>query len=32
MAVGCLSSSEWNAVEPALRQQLMVRMEDGEFW
>ncbi|XP_019467185.1 calpain-1 catalytic subunit-like [Meleagris gallopavo] len=26
------NSSEWNAVEPALRQQLMVRMEDGEFW
>ncbi|KAK1187437.1 CAN1 protein, partial [Pygoscelis papua] len=26
------SSSEWNAVEPALRQQLMVKMEDGEFW
>ncbi|KFU94783.1 Calpain-1 catalytic subunit, partial [Chaetura pelagica] len=26
------NSSEWNAVEPALRQQLMVKMEDGEFW
>uniref|UniRef100_A0A8C3K8K1 Calpain catalytic domain-containing protein n=1 Tax=Calidris pygmaea TaxID=425635 RepID=A0A8C3K8K1_9CHAR len=26
------SSAEWNAVEPALRQQLMVKMEDGEFW
>ncbi|NWW08270.1 CAN1 protein, partial [Oreocharis arfaki] len=25
-------SPEWHAVEPALRQQLMVRMEDGEFW
>ncbi|NWW22740.1 CAN1 protein, partial [Falcunculus frontatus] len=25
-------SAEWHAVEPALRQQLMVRMEDGEFW
>ncbi|NWR62103.1 CAN1 protein, partial [Bucorvus abyssinicus] len=26
------NSAEWNAVEPALRQQLMVKMEDGEFW
>ncbi|XP_052631043.1 calpain-1 catalytic subunit [Harpia harpyja] len=26
------NSSEWNAVEPSLRQQLMVKMEDGEFW
>ncbi|NXN94216.1 CAN1 protein, partial [Rhinopomastus cyanomelas] len=26
------SSSEWNSVDPALRQQLMVKMEDGEFW
>ncbi|NWV37586.1 CAN1 protein, partial [Grantiella picta] len=26
------SSAEWHAVEPALRQQLMVKMEDGEFW
>uniref|UniRef100_A0A8C4PC34 Calpain-1 catalytic subunit n=1 Tax=Dromaius novaehollandiae TaxID=8790 RepID=A0A8C4PC34_DRONO len=26
------NSSEWNAVEPALRQQLVVKMEDGEFW
>ncbi|NWR81294.1 CAN1 protein, partial [Centropus unirufus] len=26
------NSSEWNAVEPALRQRLMVKMEDGEFW
>ncbi|XP_065510172.1 LOW QUALITY PROTEIN: calpain-1 catalytic subunit [Caloenas nicobarica] len=26
------SSAEWDAVEPALRQQLLVRMEDGEFW
>ncbi|NXL77305.1 CAN1 protein, partial [Leptocoma aspasia] len=25
-------SAEWHAVEPALRQQLMVKMEDGEFW
>ncbi|NXC31995.1 CAN1 protein, partial [Campylorhamphus procurvoides] len=26
------SSAEWHAVDPALRQQLMVKMEDGEFW
>ncbi|XP_006265030.1 calpain-1 catalytic subunit [Alligator mississippiensis] len=26
------NSSEWNSVEPSMRQQLMVRMEDGEFW
>ncbi|XP_071657641.1 calpain-1 catalytic subunit isoform X2 [Patagioenas fasciata] len=26
------SSAEWAAVEPALRQQLLVKMEDGEFW
>ncbi|NXV75299.1 CAN1 protein, partial [Atlantisia rogersi] len=25
-------SSEWHAVDPALRQQLVVKMEDGEFW
>ncbi|XP_015679096.1 calpain-1 catalytic subunit [Protobothrops mucrosquamatus] len=26
------SSGEWNAVEPAVGQQLRVKMEDGEFW
>ncbi|XP_036619534.1 calpain-1 catalytic subunit [Trichosurus vulpecula] len=26
------SSSEWNQVDPSDRQQLQVKMEDGEFW
>uniref|UniRef100_A0A8C7DUG9 Calpain 1 n=1 Tax=Naja naja TaxID=35670 RepID=A0A8C7DUG9_NAJNA len=26
------SSGEWNVVEPAVGQQLRVKMEDGEFW
>ncbi|NWS17084.1 CAN1 protein, partial [Pachyramphus minor] len=26
------NSPEWHSVDPALRQQLMVKMEDGEFW
>ncbi|KAL7978229.1 hypothetical protein Chor_014768 [Crotalus horridus] len=27
-----VTSGEWNAVEPAVGQQLRVKMEDGEFW
>lgn len=26
------SSSEWNNVDPYEREQLRVKMEDGEFW
>lgn len=26
------SSSEWNNVDPYEREQLRIKMEDGEFW
>uniref|UniRef100_A0A4X2K0Y3 Calpain-1 catalytic subunit n=1 Tax=Vombatus ursinus TaxID=29139 RepID=A0A4X2K0Y3_VOMUR len=26
------SSSEWNQIDPSHRQQLQIKMEDGEFW